>query len=250
MSSPETNETNPGQRLQKVLASAGVGSRRSCEDLIFHGRVSVNGQVVDRMGMRVDPAVDVIHVDGARIIFDDSLVYLALNKPRGVVSTMNDDRGRTALASFVTDIDARVFHVGRLDYDSEGLLLLMNDGELAHRLAHPSFEITKKYVCEVPGPVWPRIGKQLLEGVELEDGIAKADQFRTIEQFGERAMVEITLHSGKNRIVRRMLAAVGYPVKRLIRKEVGPIKLERLKPGAVRRLTMEEVGQLYKAVGL
>ena len=239
-----------GVRLQKVLAAAGVGSRRHCEELIGAGRVEVEGQVVRRFGARVDPEHQVIRVDGKRIPARQDIAYLAFNKPRGVLTAMSDDRGRKTIVDFVGTRAERLFHVGRLDYDTEGLMLLTNDGELAHRLAHPSYEVAKTYVAEVPGPVPRDLGRRLQAGVELEDGLAVADKFRVLEQAGGRAMVEITLHEGRKHIVRRMLAEVGHPVSRLLRTTVGPIKLGVLPPGATRDLTVKEIGELYAAVGL
>jgi len=239
-----------GERLQKVLAAAGVGSRRYCEELIGAGRVEVDGQIVRRFGARVDPEHQVIKVDGKRIPTRQDIVYLMFNKPRGVLTAMSDDRGRKTIVDFLGDRAERLFHVGRLDYDTEGLMLLTNDGELAHRLAHPSYEVAKTYYAEVPGPVPKDVGRRLQAGVELEDGIAVADKFRVLEQSGKRAMVEITLHEGRNRIVRRMLEAVGHPVERLVRTTVGPVKLGALRPGATRDLTTKEIGELYAAVGM
>jgi pseudouridine synthase len=239
-----------GVRLQKVLAAAGVGSRRHCEELIGAGRVEVDGQVVRRFGARVDPETQIIRVDGKRIPARQDVVYLAFNKPRGVLTAMSDDRGRKTIVDFLGDRAERLFHVGRLDYDTEGLMLLTNDGELAHRLAHPSYEVAKTYWAEVPGPVPRDLGRRLQAGVELDDGVAIADKFRILEQAGGRAMVEITLHEGRKHIVRRMLAEVGHPVSRLLRTTVGPIKLGGLRPGATRDLTTREIGELYAAVGL
>jgi 23S rRNA pseudouridine2605 synthase len=239
-----------GVRLQKVLAAAGVGSRRHCEELIGAGRVEVDGQVVRRFGARVDPETQIIRVDGKRIPARQDIVYLAFNKPRGVLTAMSDDRGRKTIVDFLGDRAERLFHVGRLDYDTEGLMLLTNDGELAHRLAHPSYEVSKTYWAEVPGPVPRDLGRRLQAGVELEDGVATADKFRVLEQAGARAMVEITLHEGRKHIVRRMLDEVGHPVSRLLRTTVGPIKLGSLRPGATRDLTTREIGELYAAVGL
>ncbi len=219
-----------GVRLQKVLAAAGVGSRRHCEELIGAGRVEVDGQVVRRFGARVDPEHQVIRVDGKRIPSRQDVVYLAFNKPRGVLTAMSDDRGRKTIVDFLGMRAERLFHVGRLDYDTEGLMLLTNDGELAHRLAHPSYEVAKTYWAEVPGPVPRDLGRRLQAGVELEDGVAVADKFRVLEQSGGRAMVEITLHEGRKHIVRRMLAEVGHPVSRLLRTTVGPIGLGGLRP--------------------
>ena len=239
-----------GVRLQKVLAAAGVGSRRHCEEMIGAGRVEVDGQVVRRFGARVDPENQIIRVDGKRIPVRQGVVYLAFNKPRGVLTAMSDERGRKTIVDFLGDRAERLFHVGRLDYDTEGLMLLTNDGELAHRLAHPSYEVAKTYWAEVPGPVPRDLGRRLQAGVELEDGVAVADKFRVIEQASRRAMVEITLHEGRKHIVRRMLAEVGHPVSRLLRTTVGPIKLGSLRPGATRDLTTKEIGELYAAVGL
>ena len=239
-----------GVRLQKVLAAAGVGSRRHCEELIGAGRVEVDGEVVRRFGARVDPQHQIIRVDGRRIPASEDLVYVALNKPTGVLTSMSDSRGRKTMADLLGDIGERLFHVGRLDYDTEGLMLLTNDGDLAHRLAHPRFGVPKTYLAEVAGPVPKDLGRQLITGVELEDGVASADKFRVVEQVGDRALVEITLHEGRKHIVKRMLAATGHPVSRLVRTQVGPVSLGSLRPGTTRRLTTKEIGDLYSAVGL
>jgi 23S rRNA pseudouridine2605 synthase len=239
-----------GVRLQKVLAAAGVGSRRHCEELIGAGRVEVDGQTVRRFGARVDPENQVIRVDGKRIPSRQDVVYLAFNKPPKVLTAMSDDRGRRTITDFLGDRAERLFHVGRLDYDTEGLMLLTNDGELAHRLAHPSYEVAKTYLADVPGPVPRDLGRRLAAGVELDDGVAAADRFRVLEQTGGHALVEITLHEGRKHIVRRMLAEVGHPVSRLVRTTVGPIRLGNVRPGATRDLTTKEIGELYAAVGL
>ena len=239
-----------GVRLQKVLAEAGIGSRRHCEELIGAGRVEVDGQTVRRFGARVDPEHQVIKVDGKRIPAKPGLVYLAFNKPPKVLTAMSDDRGRKTVTDYLGDRSERLFHVGRLDYDTEGLMLLTNDGELAHRLAHPSFEVAKTYLAEVTGPVPKDLGRRLQAGIELDDGVATADRFRVIDRSGNRTLVEITLHEGRKHIVRRMLAAAGHPVSRLVRTDVGPIRLGNLKPGASRDLTTREIGELYAAVGL
>ena len=239
-----------GVRLQKVLAEAGIGSRRHCEELIGAGRVEVDGQTVRRFGARVDPEHQVIKVDGKRIPAKPGLVYLAFNKPPRVLTAMSDDRGRKTVTDYLGDRSERLFHIGRLDYDTEGLMLLTNDGELAHRLAHPSFEVAKTYLAEVTGPVPKDLGRRLQAGIELDDGVATADRFRVIDRSGNRTLVEITLHEGRKHIVRRMLAATGHPVSRLVRTDVGPIRLDNLKPGASRDLTTREIGELYAAVGL
>jgi 23S rRNA pseudouridine2605 synthase len=237
-----------GERLQKVLAAAGVGSRRACEDLIFRRRVTVNGRVA-KLGDKVDPATAEIHVDGQRVVTDTKLVYMAMNKPRGVVASMDDEKGRTELADFLGTFEQRVFHVGRLDADSEGLLLLTNDGALAHKLMHPSYGVPKTYLAEVAGPLPRAVGRQLLAGVELEDGPARVDSFRLVDTFGKTAQIEIILHEGRKHIVRRMMDAVGHPVSRLIRTAVGPIRLGDIRPGGFRRLSNAEIGALFKAVG-
>ena len=243
-------EQPEGIRLQKVLAQAGVGSRRACEILMERGRVSVNGEVVTQMGRRVDPRTDVIHVDGKRIPPASDHVYLVLNKPRGVVSTMSDEQGRTDLSEYVADRPERLFHVGRLDTDTSGLLLLTNDGEFANRMAHPSYEITKTYVAEVEGQVARGLGRTLRDGIELDDGPVRVDRFVVKQTAADRSIVELDLHVGRNRIVRRMLDAVGHPVVRLTRTGVGGIHLGGMKPGDLRELTSEELGVLLDSVAM
>ncbi len=241
-------------RLQKVLAAAGLGSRRASEELIAAGRVTVDGAPAT-LGQRVDPGRAVIRVDGDRVNVRDDLVYLVLNKPRGVLSTMSDERGRRTVADLVAEHFAatgtpaeRLFHVGRLDADTEGLLLLTNDGELAHRLMHPAFGVAKTYLATVPAPLPRGLGRTLCAGVELDDGPARADAFRVVSRHGEQAIVELVLHEGRNRIVRRMLAAVGHPVSRLVRTAIGPVRLAGQRPGTLRELTRSELAQLYSAV--
>ena len=248
-----------GQRLQKVLAHAGVASRRACEQLIADGRVSVDGITVTEAGVRVDPLTQEIRVDGSRILTNPELITLMLHKPAGVVTTMEDPEGRPTVAQYGRDYLAehpelpdslRLVHVGRLDTETEGLLLLSNDGELSHRLMHPSFEIAKTYVAIVEGQVEPWVPRKLRRGIELEDGEAKADRV-TVKDSGPRgSIVEITLHSGKNRIVRRMLDAVGHPVTRLARTRLGPLRLGNLRPGETRPLSGEEIAALQQEVGL
>jgi 23S rRNA pseudouridine2605 synthase len=243
-------EDAQGVRLQRVLAAAGLGSRRACEQLIEEGRVEVDGKKVVVQGMRVDPKKAVIKVDGLRIASAPDHVYLVLNKPKGVVSTMSDPEGRPSLQEYVGDREARLFHVGRLDQDTEGLILLTNDGDLAHRLSHPSFGVEKTYLAEVTGPVARDVGKRLKQGVELEDGLVQVDSFRLVSQVGSRVMVEVKLHEGRKHVVRRMLTEVGHPVTQLVRTDLGPISLGNLKPGKQRKLSQQEIGALYRAVGL
>ncbi|WP_344866908.1 pseudouridine synthase, partial [Planomonospora alba] len=246
----DTTEVPDGVRLQKVLAQAGVASRRACEAMIGEGRVTVDGQVVRRFGARVDPTKQVIHVDGKRLPTMPDLVYFAINKPIGVVSTMSDPEGRPSLADYVADRSERLFHVGRLDTETEGLILLTNDGELANRLTHPSYGVQKKYWAKVPGRIKPDLVRRLKKGVELEDGVVRVDSFSVVQEHGQQSLVEIVLHEGRKHIVRRLLEEVGHPVIDLARIEFGPVKLGRLKPGTVRALTTREVGELYAAVGL
>jgi len=244
-------QDHDGVRLQKVLAAAGVGSRRACEELIAEGRVAVDGVTVREQGTRVDPQHAVITVDGARIVTRQDAVYLAVNKPRGMVSTMADPEGRPCLGDIVGHRSQRLFHVGRLDADSEGLLLLTNDGELAHRLMHPSFGVPKTYVAEVTGAVASGLGRQLHDGVELEDGPVRVDRFRIVGRSGaNRAMVEVVVHEGRKHLVRRLFDAVGHPVQRLVRVAVGPVQLGELRPGKTRPLTAREIAALFRDVGL
>lgn len=247
-----TDPDEPGRqiRLQKVLASAGVGSRRFCESLIANGHVEVDGTVVTDLGTRVDPESAVIRVDGERLPVAAGVVYLALNKPRGVVSTMSDEQGREDLRSLVGDRAERLFHVGRLDTDTSGLLLLTNDGEFAHRLTHPSYEVPKTYVALVHGVVKGSTVERLISGVDLDDGRAQADAVAILDRHQQRSSVEITLHEGRNRIVRRMFDAVGHPVEKLSRTSIGPVRLGGLKPGDTRDLGKAELGALLERLGL
>ncbi|WP_370354524.1 pseudouridine synthase [Catenulispora sp. EB89] len=246
---PFADPNEEGVRLQKVLAQAGVGSRRVSEDLIAAGRVEVNGEIVRHQGMRVDPETAVIRVDGMRISTAEGIVHFAFSKPVGVVSAM-DDPDRPNLGDYVRGRNERLFHVGRLDIDTEGLILLTNDGELAHRLAHPSYEIRKVYRAQVYGTVPKDLGRRLREGVDLEDGLARVDHFRLLDSVGRNALVEITIHEGRNRIIRRIMEAVGLPVRGLVRTKFGPISLGDQKQERLRPLNKEEVGAIYKAVGL
>jgi 23S rRNA pseudouridine2605 synthase len=234
-----------GIRLQKVLAAAGLGSRRASEELIAAGRVTVDGRIAE-LGARVDPQTAVIHVDGDRVVVREDLVYLALNKPRGVLSAMSDSRGRPTIADLLGDQPERLFHVGRLDADSEGLLLLTNDGDLAHRLMHPSFGVTKTYLATVPAPVGKEVGRRLRGGIELDDGPVAVDAFRVVQTQGTQAIVEVVLHEGRKHIVRRLLAEVGHPVSRLVRTRIGPIHLGGQRAGTLRPLTRAELADLHR----
>jgi len=242
-----------GIRLQKVLSQAGIASRRLAEKMIIDGRVEVDGQLVTELGTRVDPDASVIRVDGARVVLDDSLVYLALNKPLGMHSTMSDDRGRPCIGDLVEHRvrgNKNLFHVGRLDADTEGLILLTNDGELAHRLMHPSYEVPKTYVATVNGSVPRGLGKKLRAGIELDDGPVVVDDFAVVDTIPGKTLVRIVLHEGRKRIVRRLLAEVGFPVQALVRTDIGTVSLGEQRPGSIRALRRNEIGELYKAVGL
>lgn len=242
---------NEGIRLQKVLAAAGLGSRRHCEELIADGLVQVNGRTIAEQGVRVDPMRDVIRVDGARIPPPRRQLYLMFHKPRGVVSTMDDPQGRTTIADYLgRRTKDGLFHVGRLDTPTEGLLLITNDGDFAQRMAHPSHEISKTYVAEIEGVIENVTLRKLGRGIVLEDGPVRPDEVKLIQRGGTRSIVQVVLHEGRNRIVRRMFDAVGHPVRRLTRTAVGPVKLGRLKVGELRELTSDELGALLDLAGL
>lgn len=239
-----------GIRLQKVLASAGVGSRRKCEDIILAGRVKVNGDVVDQLGVRIDPDQVVIEVDDKRISVDDSNVTVVLNKPAGVVSTMSDPQGRPALDQYVSNYTERLFHVGRLDAETTGVILLTNNGDLANRLAHPTHGVKKVYVAKVEGVVPKSLCTTLRAGVDLDDGPVRVTDCVVLDTGRDSSLVQVELHEGRNRIVRRMFATAGFPVLELVRTQFGPIRLGTLSPGEVRQLGREDVGELMNVAGL
>ncbi|WP_182048893.1 pseudouridine synthase [Changpingibacter yushuensis] len=239
-----------GERLQKLMAHAGVGSRRLCENLIEQGRVTVNGEVIRQLGMRVDPTRVSIHVDGMPIQIDQSLVTIALYKPPGVVSTMEDEMGRPCLAQYVEGRTERLYHVGRLDEDTEGIILLSNDGELTHRLTHPSYEVPKTYIARVEGAVTRGLGRVLEKGITLEDGPISVDKFVLRESAARNSIIEVTLHSGRNRIVRRMMEEVGHPVMELVRTKFATIEVGHLKPGRTRVIAGNELSALMHSVGM
>jgi 23S rRNA pseudouridine2605 synthase len=243
---PGRGESAEGVRLQKALANAGVASRRVAEQFIVEGRVRVNGAVVTELGTRIDPDTDLVDVDGTAVQLDQSKRYVMLNKPTGVVSSMKDDRGRPDLRRFTKEWAERLFNVGRLDAETSGLLVLTNDGELAHVLAHPSFGVTKVYIAKVDGRVTAQTIQKLVRGIDLEDGPIAADKARLLSTSAEGggSLVELTLHSGRNRIVRRMMDAVGHPVVELVRRQFGPLHLGTLPAGRARELTKVERGAL------
>ena len=234
-------EGRQGERLQKILAQAGLGSRRTCEDLIAEGRVRLNGEVAT-LGTRADPEHDTIEVDGAIVGVRQGLVHYLLNKPAGVVTTASDTHGRPTVVDLVPE-DPRVYPVGRLDADTEGLLLLTNDGVLAHRLTHPSFGVEKEYLADVEGRPSRGALRRLREGVELEDGPTAPAK---VSLVGEHTL-RLTIHEGRNRQVRRMCEAVGHKVVRLVRVRIGPLADRRLAPGEWRVLTQSEVRDLERA---
>jgi 23S rRNA pseudouridine2605 synthase len=237
-------------RLQKLLAQSGVASRRRCEELMLAGVVEVDGEVVTRLGTKVDPATAVIRVEGRRLPPVSAHVYLALNKPRGVVSTMSDPEGRRSLGDVVADRPERLFHVGRLDTDTSGLIILTNDGDFAQKLAHPSFEVDKTYVAEVSGEVTRATLGRLHSGVELDDGPVAVSRTRIVQHGTGKTIVELVIHEGRNRIVRRLLEHVGHPVNRLSRTRIGPVRLGQLPSGQLRELTREELGELLDTAQL
>jgi 23S rRNA pseudouridine2605 synthase len=253
VSGPDLERDEDGLvRLHKLLARSGVASRRKCEALMLAGEVTVDGEVVTRLGTKVDPTTAVIRVAGKRLPPISPNVYLVLNKPTGVVSTMSDPHGRPTLSDLVAERPERLFHVGRLDTDTSGLLLLTNDGEFAQRMAHPSYEVDKTYVATVEGQVYPNVIKRLLAGVTLEDGPVTVRSARLVGGRGsaEGSIVELVIHEGRNRIVRRLLAGVGHPVRQLTRTAIGEVTLGRLGVGEIRELTHDELGSLLDAARL
>ena len=245
-SSPSAHE---GDRIAKVIARAGIASRREAEKLIEAGRVSVNGAVITRAALNVTDK-DRVTVDGKPLDAPEPPRLWLYHKPTGLVTTTRDPEGRPTIFDELPADLPRVLTVGRLDLTSEGLLLLTNDGELAHRLMHPSFEVPKTYLATLNGTVPRGLGKKLRAGVELDDGPVTLDDFAVVDAVPGKTMVRVTLHEGRKRIVRRLLAAVGFPVQELVRTDIGAVTLGDQRPGSIRVLTRKEVGELYQAVGL
>jgi len=251
---PELERDEDGLvRLHKLLARSGVASRRRCEELMLAGEVTVDGEVVTRLGTKIDPTAAVVRVSGRRLPPMSPNVYLALNKPVGVTSTMSDPHAARTLSDLVGDRPERLFHVGRLDTDTAGLLLLTNDGEFAQRMAHPSYEVDKTYVAAVDGVVYPSTIKELLAGVTLDDGPVTVSSVKLVGGRGttrDGSILELVIHEGRNRIVRRLLDQVGHPVRQLTRTAIGPVVLGRLGVGEIRDLTSDELGALLDAASL
>jgi len=251
---PELERDEDGLvRLHKLLARSGVASRRRCEELMLAGEVTVDGEVVTRLGTKIDPTAAVVRVSGRRLPPVSPNVYLALNKPVGVTSTMSDPHAARTLSDLVGDRPERLFHVGRLDTDTAGLLLLTNDGEFAQRMAHPSYEVDKTYVAAVDGVVYPSTIKELLAGVTLDDGPVTVSSVKLVGGRGttrDGSILELVIHEGRNRIVRRLLDQVGHPVRQLTRTAIGPVVLGRLGVGEIRDLTSDELGALLDAASL
>jgi 23S rRNA pseudouridine2605 synthase len=254
VSGPDLERDEDGLvRLHKLLARSGVASRRRCEELMLAGEVTVDGEVVTRLGTKIDPVTAVVRVSGQRLPPISPHVYLALNKPVGVTSTMSDPHAARTLSDLVADRPERLFHVGRLDTDTSGLLLLTNDGEFAQRMAHPSYEVDKTYVAAVEGVVFPNVVKRLLAGVTLDDGPVTVSSVKLVGGRGttrDGSIVELVIHEGRNRIVRRLLDEVGHPVRQLTRTAIGPVVLGRLAEGELRELTADELGSLLDAASL
>ncbi|MDQ3772578.1 MAG: rRNA pseudouridine synthase [Actinomycetota bacterium] len=241
-------ETPTGERIQKVLARAGVASRRAVEEMIVRGRIRVNGERV-ALGRRIDASKDIVEVDGSRVPLSTDLAYYLVNKPVGVVTTAHDEEGRETVMDLL-EVEVRVYPVGRLDMDSEGVVLLTNDGELAQRLTHPSFGVPKTYLVEASGSVKEKSLRALARGVELDDGVTAPAEVRLVEKNPRGTLVEMSITEGRNRQIRRMFDAVGHPVRRLVRTAIGPLMLGRLKPATYRKLRPDEVMSLYRAAGL
>ena len=237
-------------RLQKVLADAGVASRRKAEEMILDGRVMVDGRVIRTLGTKIDPENSEVMVDGEIILQVKTKIYLALNKPRGILSTLSDPENRPHLGDLLRDRSERLFHVGRLDKDSEGLLLLTNDGEIAHRATHPSFSLPKNYLLELKGNVSREVADAFRQGVELEDGVAKVDKLTVLAGQPGKTLFDVVIHDGRNQILRRMAAATGLTVERLIRIGMGPIKLGELTPGKWREIKGAELISLQNALSI
>ena len=233
-------------RLNKIIADAGIASRRAADQLILEGRVSVDGEIIIELGGKYDPEINEVKVDGESLIINKSKTYLAFHKPAGIISTMSDPEGRANLGDYFKDRKDRLYHVGRLDKDSEGIILLTNDGDLAHRATHPSYGLEKRYLVEVEGEFNKQMSDQLLQGVRLEDGLARAMKVVHARAVSKNHhWVEITIHEGRFHIIRRLIESLGLKVLRLIRLDFGPINLGDMKPGRHRVLNSQEMTNLF-----
>jgi pseudouridine synthase len=237
------------ERLQKVMAHRGIGSRRHCEEMIRDGRVQVNGELAG-LGQKVDPATDMIVVDGKPLGPGETLRYFVLNKPYGYITTSKDQFGRKSVLDLLPPVKERVYPVGRLDYDSEGLVFLTNDGDLAYRLTHPSYEVPKTYIVAVEGNITMDAVYRLRTGVILEDGRTSPAEVNVLKPVSTGSVLQMTIREGRNRQLRRMCEKLGFNVVRLRRTKIGPLSLGKLPLGAARRLTFQEINDLYRAVGL
>jgi len=238
------------ERLQKILSRAGIASRRAAEKLILEGRVKVNDEIITELGTKIDPSECTIKVDGRKITLEEQKIYLILNKPKGILSTAKDDRGRKTVIDLIEDVDERIYPVGRLDFNTEGLILLTNDGDLMNALLHPKFQIKKTYLARVSGKINERKLDKLRMGIRLEDGMTAPAEVYLIQSDENSAEVELTIHEGRNRQVRRMFAAIGCDVKKLKRIHFADLTVEGLKAGHYRHLTKLEIEKLYKMTGL
>lgn len=238
------------ERLQKYLAHAGIGSRRSCEELIVQGKVKVNGQVVTALGTKIDPHKDVVQINGKTVQKKERKVYIVLNKPTGYVTTSKDPQGRPTVLDLIKEKETRIYPVGRLDFETEGLLLLTNDGELAYRLTHPKYKVKKVYHVLVKGVPEEKSLQILRKGVLLDDGMTQPAEVKVLKRGNNTALLELTIHEGKNRQVRRMCEAIKHPVIKLKRIKVGFLTLGSLPKGKYRELSVQEIRQLKKSLGL
>ena len=238
------------ERLQKYLAGAGIASRRASEKLIAEGRVEVNGRRVTEQGIKIDPDCDVVKVDGKPVRPEEKLVYLLLNKPAGYVTTVTDPQGRPTVMDLIQDVQVRVYPVGRLDYETEGLLLFTNDGELSFRMTHPKFKMLKTYIATVQGTLTEDRLRQLREGIMLEDGMTAPANVKILRRENHKTIVEIAIHEGRNRQVRRMFKAVKNPVLALKRVSIGPLDLKGVAVGEYRYLQEHEIKKLRQRLGL
>ena len=236
------------ERLQKILSQAGIASRRAAEKMILEGRVSVDGKVIKELGEKFDIEVNKIKVDDKLIQIAKEKIYIILNKPKNILSSVKDDRGRKTVIDLISGVDEKIYPVGRLDYDTEGLILLTNDGKLTNSLIHPKFQIDKTYLAKVTGEITENKLKKLREGIELDDGMTAPATVRVIGKSSTEAKIEITIHEGRNRQVRRMLAAIGCEVKKLKRTKFADLKINNLKVGEYRKLTDIEIKKLYKLI--